>query len=166
MAYSLEDQLYFDLNWYFVDWYKRVCHVNSGGSLLPQIIAENDKNNDEFHKIVFDKKPNFKAAINPNAERILRLQGNTDFELEMCFNYHESIAKKGLYSFGKLIFDGGVNNQYLLIAYPVYDKHVNEYPFKDEEIHLITRTKSIFQNYKNPFDLYRFFEVNGVFATI
>jgi hypothetical protein len=162
MAYTETDQLTYDLNWYFIDFWKRIIHVSSAGGILPEVIARNDQNNDKFHEAVFDLEPQYQTVRNGSAIEMLR-QRNIE-NIDLYFEYFESFARKGLYSFDKFDLTNPQDSRYMLMAYPVYNPYEDDYPLPDETIKLVERCKATVQyNYKNPIDLKNYLRQSNLF---
>lgn len=140
MAYSEIDQTTLDLNWYFRDFYNRVCVCASGGGLLPKPIVENDSGNEEFHNYALELPQKFEV------ERIKdvrgKIEGISSENIDLYFQNFESLASRGLYVFDKLQLNNPEDGYYVLVAYPIYNTKIDPYPFDKSKLKLISRTSS------------------------
>jgi hypothetical protein len=134
MAYSITTQRSLDLNWFFFDRFKHLCHVASGGGLLPNIIVENDLNNDKFNEIVYDLPEAYEFGRNESVLNILSENGVTD--LESYFREFETMARKGLFSFDKYLLENPEDQKYFLVAYPIYKPYIDKYPVSNGDLEL------------------------------
>lgn len=149
MAYSEIEQLTLDINWYFVDYYNRICIAASAGGLLPKPITENDEGNEQFHKIVSDLPLRFEVARNENT--LNQIQGIESQGLEVYFQDFDKLASRGLYVYDKLKLDNPEDGFYVLVAYPIYDTSRDKYPLDKKNLLLIPKTKQaiISRRYQN-----------------
>ena len=162
MAYSERIQLTCDLNWYFIDRFKHICHVASCGSYLPEIIAQDDKSNDKFHKIVQKLPERYEVIRNDGAVEFMRQQGVEN--LDRCFEDFEYAAKRGLYSFNKCDIYNPRDPFYILMCYPKYSKE-DQYPLSDTEHKMITRIHpSVNYWFYHPFKLYNYFAADKIMS--
>ena len=151
MAYSIEEQLTLDINWYFIDHFNRLCVATSAGGLLPVIIAENEENNMKFHDIVLELPEKYEAGR--NVKIIEYLEGVNVDNVEYYFRSFEILARKGLYVFDRCKPSINYNSEYYLVAYPV--KYIDGvYPVEKDVLSLIPKTKGTFhKRQKTPKDL-------------
>lgn len=139
MAYSEIEQLTLDINWYFVDYYNRICIAASAGGLLPKPITENDEGNEQFHKIVSDLPLRFEVARNENI--LNQIQGIESQNLEDYFQDFEKLASRGLYVFDKLKLASPEDGFYILVAYPIYNTERDSYPLDKKKLSLVPKTR-------------------------
>lgn len=135
-----EEQFFLDINWYFVDPFKRLCVVASGGGLLPFFLLEQNNQNDEFHNIVFDLPERFNSGRNENV--IASVVGLTDDNLQQYFRDFDSLAKKGFFVYDKINLNNPEDSEYLLVTYPIYDTRKDPFPINPTNLDLIPRIKS------------------------
>lgn len=165
MAYSLDDQYAFDINWYFADLYNRLCVAASAGSILPKIIVERDKDNDQFHSIVLEQTQKFKIERNPNIQSIIN--GINRENIDTYIEDFEALARRGFFVFDKVNMQKQENGKYVLVTYPIYDTSIDPYPIDRRQLSLIpkikraiiSRTNTSFSNRNfNPIDLNNIFD--------
>jgi hypothetical protein len=135
MAYDELEQYFLDINWYFKDYFNRICIAASGGGILPSIILENDQGNEQFHQIVFDLPRRFEVIRNENALELI--QGIDNQNLDSYFEDFDGLAARGLYVYDKLKLDDPEDGLYLLVAYPKYDSRIDKFPFEKNSLSLI-----------------------------
>lgn len=162
MPYTSEEQLYHDLNWYFIDHWKRICHVASAGGILPKIISEDDVNNDKFNDIVLNLPERYNVIRNKSVENIILQQGIQNFE--SYFKDFDTMARKGLYSFDKFDLENPDDPRYFLVAYPEYEPGVDPYPISEDQVLIIKRTKvAVKRTTQNPFNLISYFQAHKIY---
>lgn len=138
MAYDELEQYTLDINWYFADKFNRICIAASGGGILPSIIFENDRRNDEFHETVINLPARFEVIRNENVLELL--QGIDNQNLDSYFQDFERLAARGLYVYDKLLLSDPEDTFYLLVAYPKYDSTIDKFPFEKKDLSLIPKT--------------------------
>lgn len=138
MAYNEIDLYTLDINWYFTDYYNRICIAASAGGLLPKPIIENDEGNEQFHRIVNELPIRFKVTRNENI--LEQLQGIDSQGIDEYFQDFEALAGRGLYVFDKMNLDDPEDGFYLLVAYPNYDTNVDSFPVDKDKLSLIPKT--------------------------
>lgn len=157
MAYSIEDQYNLDLNWYFIDHYYHPCHVASGGGLLPKIMIENDRNNNNLNRAVLEIQGNYEIERNPKAVGIIQQQGVQN--IEGYFRDFETMARRGFFSFDKYDLTDPEDKRYFLVAYPKYVDYQDSYPIEDKFIKKIPRLRgTVHPWYYNPINLIKYFD--------
>ncbi len=137
MAYSAIQQATLDLNWYFLDLFNRICIAASAGGILPNVIAENDNNNDRFHNAVMDLPSRYKVARNENIIDVIK--GIKSDNLDDYYKDFENLASRGLYVFDRINIEKPEDGNYLLVAYPIYNTKTDSVPLASEYLKLITR---------------------------
>ena len=137
---QLEDYHLFDFNWYFADYYNRLCAVASGGGILPKFLANEKSNNNKFHEIVMNLEERFFTKRN---EKLM--DSIVDFDsvqdIEQYFGDFESLAKKGFYVYDKVDINNPDDLHYVLAVYPVYDPQVDSMPINSKDLKLILKLK-------------------------
>lgn len=152
MAYSLQEQLTLDLDWYFRDRFNRICVAASGGGLLPESIAEQSERNDSFHDLILKQPLEFKIARNPNINDYI--QGVDNQNIDTYFSSFEELARRGVFAFDKLKLNEPTNGVYILAVYPIYNSEIDPYPIDKKHLGLIpwvsspiiSRTNTSFSN--------------------
>ncbi len=137
MAYSTIQQATLDINWYFLDLFNRICIAASAGGTLPKVIAENDENNDRFHKTIMNLPSRYKVARNENI--LDSIKGIKSDNLDDYFKDFESLASRGLYVYDKINIETPEDGNYLLVAYPIYNTKTDAVPLASENLRLIPR---------------------------
>ncbi|MFV8271262.1 hypothetical protein ACNQGP_15185 [Flavobacterium sp. GT2N3] len=134
-----EEQFFLDINYYFADYYKRLCVVTSGGGVLPKFLFEQENRNDEFHNIVDELPERFNSGRNENvSEFIIDLE--TDNKSQY-FQDFDSLAKKGFHVYDKINLSNPEDTNYLLVAYPKYNTLTDSFPIKPEDLDLIPKIR-------------------------
>jgi hypothetical protein len=139
MAYSLEEQYSLDINWYFTDRYNRLCVATSAGGKLPTIIAENEKKNSQFHKVVIDLPEKFEIQRNLSLKN--EVQGVYQENFDSYFRDFEILARKGFYVFDRFNLSESEDTRYNLVVYPLYNPSLDSYPIDKTQLELIPRAK-------------------------
>jgi hypothetical protein len=136
----IEVQFFLDINWYFADYFNRLCVVASGGGTLPNFLFEEKSRNNEFHEIVLDLEERFSSQRNEKAVNIivdLKLNEN----LNQYFEDFESLAKKGFYVYDKIDLNNVEDSNYLLVAHPIYNTETDPLPIDIKHLELIPKLK-------------------------
>jgi hypothetical protein len=150
MAYSFEQQISLDINWYFTDRFNRLCVAMSGGGLLPQRIAENEASNDEFHLFSTDLEERYAVKRNDQIPSLLELSSNS---VESYFDAFEIYAKKGFYVFDRINLSQLDDPNYILVVYPIYQAYIDPFPISRSFLSKIPRIKGSINKSTKPFNL-------------
>ena len=137
----IEEQYFLDINWYFADYFNRLCVVASGGGTLPSFLSEKQSRNNEFHEIVLDLEERFSSQRNENAVNII-VDLNSNENLDQYFEDFESLAKKGFYVYDKIDLNNAEDSKYLLVAYPIYNTEIDPFPVDIKHLELIPKLKA------------------------
>jgi hypothetical protein len=165
MAYSLETQYARDIDWFFIDRWRRICHVASAGGFIPELISENEESNEAFFKIVQQLPEKYDFILNPRIDEILTTSQNEFIEnpRETYLKSFISMARKGIYSFDKTVLGDFEDPYYHLVARPYYEG-MTEYPIDKSTENSIIRIKSPMYKYvQYPFELLSRFHFQNVF---
>ena len=146
----IEEHSFLDINYYFSDYYNRLCVVASAGGLLPEFLLLEDNQNDEFHNIVNELPERFEVQRNENVlDLIIDLKEDN---LNQYFQDFESLAKKGFYVYDKIDISNIEETDYALVAYPIYDSENDSFPINPNELELIPKlNKSLISRTNNSF---------------
>ncbi len=151
MIYTLEEQETLDIDWFFLDKNKKLCHVASGGGWLPPFIAIS-KEDSIFLSTYFRRLPilSNKVIINPNMGKYISWNDQTEKENYLSdFTY---FAKIGLYSFDKSKPSVFNDNNYHLVTQPVQQLTLESLP-KDIADKLSNNIMNLDIDYQDSFNL-------------
>lgn len=132
-----EEHFFLDINWYFADYFNRLCIVASGGGILPKFLNEQDGQNDEFHDIVNNLPEKYSFRRNENILELIVDLKNDD--LSQYFVDFDSLAKKGFFVFDKINLSNSGETDYVLVAYPLYDSKKDQYPIDEKNLNLLPK---------------------------
>ena len=147
-----DEQYFLDINWYFSDFFNRLCVVASGGGKLPKFLFDEENQNNEFNNIVNELPERFESARNENI-----LDFIIDLEIDKLNQYFEnfdSLARKGFYVYDKINLSNSEQTDYILVAYPIYNSGTDSFPINPKNLKripkitqaLISRTNESFSN--------------------
>lgn len=116
MAYTIEDQLTRDIDWFVLDTNDKPIHVASAGGRIPDYIIKNDRLNKIILKNIRQTLEQQKIIINPNLDEIVNFESES-----MRFLYLRDfifMAARGFYSYDKTVLGNFENTMYHLVAWP------------------------------------------------
>lgn len=135
---EFEEHYFLDINWYFADYFNRLCVVASGGGILPDFLLDKESRNNNFHEMVMDLPELFKIKRNENAfENINGIDSSVN--LDEYFSDFESLARKGFYVYDKVDINNTNDLKYILVAYPIYNTNIDPYPVDPNNLELIPK---------------------------
>jgi hypothetical protein len=114
MAYSRIEQETRDLDLFFRDRTKLV-HIATAGGRIPEVLAESDRQNEDFAQSIEAVKSIFEIEVNPNLREILGLSDNG---LEGYLRDFVDMAKRGFYSYDKTKIGNFDDGTFHLVARP------------------------------------------------
>lgn len=135
---EFEEHYFLDINWYFTDYFNRLCVVASGGGILPNFLLDKESRNNDFHEIVMDLPEQFKIERNENAIQNI-VDSDSNVNLDEYFSDFESLARKGFYVYDKVEINDDNDLNYILVAYPIYNTNVDPYPVDPNNLELIPK---------------------------
>lgn len=156
----IEHYSFYDINWYFIDTFNRICVVASGGGILPQYIINHIDKNDAIHKMVLELNENYDIGRN-ELINIKSIQLEVKNVLDNYFSEFEKLARKGLYVYDRFNINDPEDQYYWLVAYPIYDTTRDKYPLTSEELKLFPRIgNNIINRNNNSFSQKNFEKIN------
>jgi len=135
---EFEEHYFLDINWYFADYYNRLCVVASGGGVLPIFLLDKESRNNNFHEIVMDLEEQFESRRNEDAIQNI-IDYDPNLNIEQYFRDFESLAKKGFYVYDKVDINDHNDLRYVLVVYPIYDTRTDPYPINPKDLQLIPK---------------------------
>ena len=121
MPYPLSSQMNKDIDYFILDSNKNIFHFASAGTLLPEIIVQNYKENRKIHSNMLKTKPLYEIEINPNLENIIQFENN--FMKELYLRDFVFYAERGCFSYDKTYTTDWNDPRYHLVASPL---NINE----------------------------------------
>ena len=123
MPYSLSSQLNKDIDYFVLDGNSNMFHFASAGTLLPEIIIQNYKENRKIHSSILATKELYDIEINPNLDNIIQFENNVMRELYLKdFIFY---AQRGCYSYDKTYITDFNDPRYHLVVSPINTKKNN-----------------------------------------
>ncbi len=116
MAYSIIEQFSRDIDWYLLNGKNHFIHAASAGGTLPNIVKDNDFDNEQNHRIILGLPERYEIAVNPLLTEFLELTGSGD--LNNYLTDFTLMARRGFYSYDKTYIDDLTNSDYHLVAWP------------------------------------------------
>lgn len=120
MPYPLSSQLNKDIDYFLLDEKKNIFHFASAGTLLPDIIVQNYKENRKIHSSMLKTKKIYEIEINPNLEDIIQFEN--DLMKELYLRDFIFYAERGCYSYDKTYITDWNDPRYHLVASPLNTK--------------------------------------------
>src|SRR5574343_1826661 len=114
MAYSLIEQETRDLDIFFKD-SSKLIHIATAGGQIPNQLADNDKQNEEFASEVSNLEQTFEVEVNQNLAEFVNVPDNG---LERYLRDFILMASRGLYSYDKTKVGNFEDQFFHLVARP------------------------------------------------
>ena len=114
MAYSLIEQETRDLDIFFKD-NSKLIHIASAGGQIPNQLAENDKQNEEFASEILNFEQTFDVEVNENLVEFVNIPDNG---LERYLRDFVLMASRGFYSYDKTKLGNFEDQFFHLVARP------------------------------------------------
>ncbi|RXJ76987.1 hypothetical protein CRV03_06910 [Arcobacter sp. F155] len=143
MEYSLNYQLTKDIDFFLIDRDFNLFHFASAGSLLPDNVINNYEENKLVKSSILQMDELFDIEINPELEEFVEFENENMREQYLRdFIYY---AKRGFHSYDNTNINNYENQNYHLVAKPVYPKYRIPYIL----INCFFRKKLFSQSYSN-----------------
>ena len=129
MAYSSIEQETRDLDIFFKD-SSKLIHIATAGGQIPNQLADNDKQNEEFASEISNFEETFEVEVNPNLAEFINIPDNG---LERYLRDFILMASRGFYTYDKTKL-GSFDDPFF---------HLVARPKKKENQSLIAKTENL-----------------------
>lgn len=150
MSYSLIEQETRDLDIYFKDRIKLI-HIATGGGRIPNQLAENDIQNEDFASNISTFEESFDIEVNRNITEFVNIPENG---LEQYLRDFISMASRGFYSYDKTNLGNFEDQIFHLVAKPKESKNQKLNYLTDNLLQIDTELPTDFISF-NLFELIR-----------
>ncbi|WP_304543769.1 hypothetical protein [Sulfurimonas microaerophilic] len=120
MPYPLSSQLTKDIDYFILDKNNNIFHFASAGTLLPEIVIQNYKENRKIHSSMLTTENLYEVEINPNLNEIIQFEN--DLMRELYLRDFIFYAQRGCYSYDKTYITDFNDPRYHLVASPIITK--------------------------------------------
>ncbi len=119
MPYPLSSQFNKDIDFFILDKDQNIFHFASAGTLLPDIIVQNYKENNRIQSEMLKNEELFQVEIIPNLEDFIQFESIQMREIYLRdFIFY---AQRGCYSYDKTYITDFNDPRYHLVASPIKD---------------------------------------------
>lgn len=124
MPYPISSQFNKDIDFFILDSNNKLFHFASAGTLLPEIVVQNYKENNLIQANMLKTKESFQVEINPNLEEFVQFESTQMRDLYLRdFIFY---AQRGCYSYDKTYITDFNDPRYHLVASPIKKRHCKD----------------------------------------